>query len=110
MARMKKPKQQRPHFLRKWREHLELTQERAMDRLGWSQSKISRIESFRLPLTTDDLAAAAEAYGRTEFEILNVDPTKEGEVVDIMNRLPSASKDAREEIARFAAFVFSRSK
>lgn len=79
---MRKP---RRTFFRQWRDHLGLTQERALDRLeGWSQSKLSRIESGATVWNAYDLADLEAAYGISEYLLLNVDPAKEGEVVDLM--------------------------
>lgn len=104
------PRQLRKHFLQKWREHLVITQDRAVERLGWSQSKLSRIENLQIPLTTDDLFAAAEAYGVSAWELLNVDPTKEREVVDAMDLFPQANEEQRRQIADYARFVIEQSK
>lgn len=103
-------KPHRKHFMKAWREKLGITQDQALGRLGWSQSKISRIESSKIPLTIDDLHAAADAYGVTTFEILNVDPSKEREVVDLLPMLERGNAQQRREIAEFAAFVMSRGK
>lgn len=104
------PRQLRKHYLAEWREYLKITQDRAMDRLGWSQSKISRVENMKIPLTTDDLFAAAEAYGRTAWELLNVDPTKEREVIDAIDLFPQANEEQRKQIADYARFVIEQSK
>lgn len=86
---MKKPvppkRVPRKQFFRKWREHLELTQDRALDRLeGWSQPKLSRVESGATVWNANDLADLERAYGVSAELLLNVDPEKEGEVVDLM--------------------------
>jgi len=81
------PKPKRPrtkHFLAEWREFRDITQERAIERLGWSQSKLSRIENGKTPYSQDDLEAAAVAYDCSVVELLTVNPLKEGQVVDLM--------------------------
>jgi len=108
---MKQPPKQpraRRHYLREWREHLGITQERAMERLEWSQSKISRVESGVSPLTLDDLHAAADAYGRTVFELQNVHPGKEREVIDITDLLVKATPEQRKQVADFATYLIRR--
>jgi transcriptional regulator with XRE-family HTH domain len=101
----RKPRQWRRHFLKEWREYLEITQERAMGLLDWSQSKISRIENGRIRLTLDDLAAAAAAYNRTEFELLNVNPFKDGEVIDLTRLIQQGDAEQRKRIEEYARFV-----
>lgn len=83
---MKKPTNQpRRHFFRQWRKHLGLTQNRALERLeGWDQSKISRIENGATVWNASDLADLETAYGVDAGLLLNVDPTKEGDVVDLL--------------------------
>lgn len=112
MARMKamQPRQLRKHYLKEWREHLAITQDRAMDGLDWSQSKISRIENMKVPLTVDDLYAAANYYGRSAWELLNMDPSKEQEVIDAIDLFPQANEEQRKQIADYARFVIEQSK
>lgn len=78
-------RQLRRQFFRQWREKLELTQDRALERLdGWTQSKLSRVETGRIVWNAYDLADLESAYGVSADLLLNVDPTKEGDVVDLM--------------------------
>lgn len=109
-ATHQKPKEHARHFLKEWRDKLDITQERAMERLHWSQSKISRIENRRIPLTLDDLEAASFAYGVSAWALVNVNPFKEGEVVDMTGLLDSASPEQRKQVADFAAYVIGRGK
>jgi transcriptional regulator with XRE-family HTH domain len=75
----------RRNFFRQWREKLELTQDRALERLeGWTQSKLSRVETGKIVWNAYDLADLEAAYGVSSDLLLNVDPTKEGDVVDLM--------------------------
>lgn len=85
-------------FFRQWREKLDLTQERALDRLeSWSQSKLSRIESGMTIWNAHDLAELEAAYGVSAYLLLNVDPTKEGEVIDLVALL---NQKDREQVIR----------
>lgn len=79
-----------------------------MGRLSWSQSKISRIESGKTPYNEDDLAAAASAYGCSPSELIEVNPHKEGEVVDLMALLRTAPPELRKEILEYAAFKLGK--
>lgn len=94
MAPVPKPKTERTkHFFKEWREYRELTQEQAMGRLGWSQSKISRLESGKTPYNQDDLEAAAVAYRCEVSDLITVNPFKAGEVVDLMRLINDANRD-----------------
>lgn len=79
-----------------------------MGRLGWSQSKISRIENGKTPFDEDDLSAAAEAYGCSPTDLIEVNPAKEGQVVDLMRLLRDADPQLRAEILDFATFKLGR--
>ena len=99
MPSVPKPKRARTkHYFAEWREFKQLTQERAIERLGWSQSKLSRIESGRTPYNEDDLAAAAAAYDCSPMDLISVNPLKEGEVIDITRLLKRAPPSTREQI------------
>lgn len=79
-----------------------------MDRLGWSQSKISRIEGHQTALNVGDLNDAALAYGRSTFELLNVNPHMEREVVDISHMFKSGSPDQQKQIAEYVGFILRK--
>ncbi|ASP84138.1 helix-turn-helix domain-containing protein [Sinorhizobium meliloti] len=95
MAPVPKPRRERSkHFFKEWREYRGFTQEQAIGKLGWSQSKISRLEAGVTPYDQDDLEAAAEAYRCDPTDLIRVDPTKEGEVevVDLMRLLDDKNR------------------
>ena len=109
MAPVPKPRRARTkHFLREWREYRELSRERAVERLGWSLSKISRIENGQTPYNEDDLAAAAEAYLTTPAALLEVNPLKDGEVVDLVRILRDADPADRQKAIEAARIRASR--
>jgi transcriptional regulator with XRE-family HTH domain len=94
MPPVPKPKRDRTrHFFKEWREYRGMTQEQAIGRLGWSQSKLSRIESGQTPYNQDDLESAAEAYGCNKSDLIDVNPFKEGEVVDLMRLINDRNRD-----------------
>ena len=97
-----KPRKLPRQFFKLWREHKGLTQERALDRLGWSQSKLSRIESGTTIWNALDLADLEEAYGVSRWNLLNVDPTKDGEVVDLMGLLDDSNRETVTRMLRAA--------
>ena len=101
MAPIPKPKRERTkHFFKEWRDFRGLTQEQATSRLGWSQSKISRIESGATPYNQDDLEAAAEAYNCEPGDLIGVDPFKAGEIVDLMRLINEKNKDQAIRVLR----------
>ena len=49
-----------------------------------SHANLGRIETFQQPYSQEILEAAAVALGCEVEDILTIDPTKEGEVVDML--------------------------
>jgi len=94
MAPVPKPKRQRTkHFFKEWREYRGLTQDQVMGRLGWSQSKLSRLEAGLTPYNQDDLEAAADTYQCIPADLITVNPLKEGDVVDLMRLINDKNRD-----------------
>lgn len=79
-----------------------------MDRLGWSQSKISRIETGQTPYNEDDLAAAAEAYQTTPAALIEVNPLKEGEVVDLLRIMRDLRADDQQRVRAVIAAMIGK--
>lgn len=57
------PRRPRRVYLAEWREHKNLTQKQLADRLGADVMTISRWELHKTAISTDALAALAEALG-----------------------------------------------
>lgn len=79
------------HYLRQWREHRGLSLRKLADRMELepgvpitSHANIQRIERFEQPYSQEILEAAALALDCTTTDILSVDPSKDGEVVDLL--------------------------
>lgn len=97
-----KPRQLRRTFLREWRQFRNLTQEQAADRIGLDHSTLGRIERGLVPYSQGMLEAAAEAYRCEPWQLLNVDPTKAGDVVDLTRILKDRDPKVIAEIVGFA--------
>lgn len=87
-------------YLRQWRRHRGLTQEQVLlrlaefddDRIPRTAASLSRIETGAQIYTQRILEALAEVYDTTPAGLLGRDPTKEGEVVDLLARLSDADR------------------
>lgn len=82
------------HYLREWRKYRGLSLRKLAERMEsepgiqlTSHANLGRIELFQQPYTQEILEAAAVALDCTVGDILSVDPTKEGEVVDLLRLL-----------------------
>jgi transcriptional regulator with XRE-family HTH domain len=78
-------------FIREWRKYRGLSLRRLADRLElsgpdetFSHASIGRIETGQQPYSQPVIEAIAQALGVEVHHLLSVDPTKEGEVVDLL--------------------------
>lgn len=103
MAKKAAPK---PRFrlthLRDWRLFRNLTQEQAAERIGLDYSTLGRIERGLVPYSQGLLEAAAAAYNCEPWDLLNVNPFKEGRVVDLSDLLKKADPETVAEIIGYA--------
>lgn len=80
-----------PYF-KKWRKHRNLTQEQVVDRLAamddplipQTTASLSRLENGKQTYTQRILEALAEVYQCDPDHLLGRDPTKEGELIDLV--------------------------
>lgn len=95
------PRQRRRHFIKEWREYRDLTQEQVADRIGISPTTFGRIENSKVPYNQDFLEEAAYALMCEPWDLLNRDPSKEGDVVDLMRRLDDRDRTEAENFIRY---------
>jgi transcriptional regulator with XRE-family HTH domain len=86
-----------PTFLKEWRKHRGLTQERAADRLGITQSTLSKIENGVHPYDQDFLEAAALAYNCQPADLLMRNPLIPDSVWTLSDNLKRAPADVQEQ-------------
>lgn len=102
MPRSRLPKRQlRKTFLRAWRLYRNLTQEQAAERIGIDYTTLGRIERAVVPYSQGLLESASEAYHCEPWDLLNVDPTKAGRVIDLTQMLKSADPAVVAEVIGF---------
>ena len=88
-------------YIREWREHRGLSLRRLADRIELSDEdgdalsyvSLNRIELGKQPYSQPILEALAHALDVTVVDLLSVDPTKEGQVVDLMALLKDRDPD-----------------
>lgn len=80
---------QRPvrHYVKEWRKKRNLTQERLAERVERSRGLISQIEIGETELTQEMIYALADALSADPGALLDVNPEKEGLLVDITDVL-----------------------
>jgi transcriptional regulator with XRE-family HTH domain len=97
------------HYFREWREYRRLTQKQIEERMEYepgepliSRVSIGRIERGEQAYTQPILEAFAHAVGATPTEVLEVNPLKEGEVVDLVRLLRNLDKSKLEQLTKIA--------
>jgi transcriptional regulator with XRE-family HTH domain len=92
-------------YIREWREKRGLSLRRLAERLEqtpggdlmMSHVSIGRIERGKQPYSQSILEAIAEALGVTAAMLLEVNPNKDGDVIDITLRLNKAPLELRQQ-------------
>lgn len=102
------PKSPVRHYLREWRTHRHLTQEQLADRVECSRGLISQYEKGITEIPEGMVYALADALSTEPGDIFNVNPLKEGEVVDLLRLLKDADPSVQKEILDFAAFKLNQ--
>jgi len=82
-------------YLREWRQHKGMTQAQVVaslqsfddPNLPVTEASLSRIETGKQPYSQRVLEALAEIYGREPWELIGRHPDKDGEVIDLLDRL-----------------------
>jgi transcriptional regulator with XRE-family HTH domain len=89
------------HFIRQWRKKRGVSLRKLAARLEMepggeplvSYSSLSRIESGEQPFSEPILNAIADALNVTRVMLLEMDPEKEGHVVDLLNKMDRPTRD-----------------
>jgi transcriptional regulator with XRE-family HTH domain len=97
-------------YLRNWRKKKGLSLRKLAARMEYepgvqliSHVQLGRIEKGEQPYSQPILEAAAQALGITVTMIVDVDPDKEGDVIDLLKYLKGSKRDQAIEYLRFLA-------
>lgn len=80
-----------------------MTQEQVADRIGISPTTFGRIENGKVPYNQDFLEEAAFALQCEPWDLLNRDPNKENDVIDLMRQLDERSRAEASTFIRYLA-------
>lgn len=95
-----KPRQRRRWYLKEWREHRELSQERLADRVGVTQGLISQLENNRVNYTSDLLEKLADALMCEPADLLMRNPRDPEAPWSIWDTLPQPARVQAIEILK----------
>lgn len=100
----KKPRKRDPHFIKRWREHNDLTQEEAAELIGVTATTVGRVEKNEVPYSQDFLEQAAMAYGCSTADLLKVDPFKKPDPDARVERFIKLAPDEQDEALKYLEF------
>jgi transcriptional regulator with XRE-family HTH domain len=100
-------------FIRQWRLKRKLSLRQLANRMEKepggelivSHASISRIEKGQQPYSQEILEALAEALQVSKGALLEINPEKEGEVIDLVRRLDEAKRAQAMDYLRFLAGI-----
>lgn len=88
------------HYIKHWRKYRDITQGQLADRMEdkpgerlMSHVTVSFIENGKQSPTLEQLGAFAEALDVSVNDLIGTDPTKDGEVVDLLKLIDDANRD-----------------
>lgn len=64
----------KPHYIRAWRKHRELTLEKLAERIGMTHQNLGKIERYKVPYSQPLLEALAEELRCTPGDLVMRDP------------------------------------
>lgn len=95
-----KPKRVR-HYVKEWRKHRKMTQEKLAGQIDKSRGLISQIESGETSLSEEMIYALANAFQCEPGDLFRVNPLKAGIVIDITDSLKGAPESVQAEALGF---------
>lgn len=100
------------HHIRDWRLYRGLTLRRLEERMERepgvpliSRVSLGRIERGEQPYSQPVLEALAQAFECTPDELLTVDPSKDGMVIDLMRRIRKADPALIDQLSKIARAI-----
>lgn len=119
ISRHRKPRRGlRRTFIKQWREHRGLSQQRLADRVaeylrehgfadGYTRATLTRVENGEIAYTQPVLEAIADALGTDVASLLMRDPTDPEAIWSIWE---NAKQAERQDIEKYARYVSDRAK
>lgn len=80
----------KPPYIREWRKTVQLSLEALAARVPMDKGNLSKVERGLLPYNQEMIERIAEAIGTEPQNIIGRDPTKDGKVIDMVQRLNPA--------------------
>ena len=88
----------KPHYVKEWRKHRNLSQDRLASRIERGQSWLSQLERFDIDYTQETLEALSNALSCTPADLIMRDPAKEDFIWSIWDKVPETERPRVIEI------------
>lgn len=91
---------QQRHYIKEWRKHQGLNQEQLAERMGVTQSFVSKIERFQQSPDLGFLELAAEVLRCSPADLIERDPSQSARIWAIWDQLQPKQQEQLVEIAQ----------
>lgn len=101
MERTAKPKpvpRFKPPYIREWRKVKGVSLEFVADAVPMDKGNLSKIERGLLPYNQEMMERLGDILGTEPGNLISRDPTKEGKVIDLVQRLNAAQLEQAERV------------
>lgn len=88
----------KPPFIREWRQEKGLSLEYVSSNVPMDKGNLSKVERGLLPYNQEMLERLADILGTSASNLIGRDPTKEGKVIDLVQRLNAAQLEQAERV------------
>lgn len=86
------------HFAKQWRKHKGLSQTELAERLGTTQSEISKVERLDKRVKVSDLSAVADGLGVSIDDLILVDPSNPDPAKAVYSKIRRAAPEKQKQI------------
>lgn len=97
-AQLKPVPRFKPPYIREWRLEKGLSLEYVSSNVPMDKGNLSRVERGILPYNQEMLERLADILGTSASNLIGRDPTKEGKVIDLVQRLNEAQLEQAERV------------
>lgn len=88
----------KPPYIREWRQQKGLSLEETASRVPMDKGNLSKVERGLLPYNQEMLERLGDILGTEPGNLLSRDPTKEGKVIDLVQRLNAGQLEQAERV------------
>lgn len=88
----------KPPYIRQWRQMKGYSLEHVAHNVPMDKGNLSKVERGHLPYNQDMLERLADILGTEPGNLISRDPTKDGKVIDLVQRLSASQLEQAERV------------